>query len=196
MRLLPVFSVLCLCLPTLQAQAMEIDFAKCASGVDIETIRVLAQEVSGMEPYAVTPFGGETLPYANPIDATATLQDPNNKPQHGWLVGLMQIHSKTIEKEGLKLEDALDPCTNVRIAAKELKACMQTKRVAQADNKLKPLLRCFFSTRMTKDDMPERIQSVVDRVKPTVPALSSLMKPATEEPLVFSVPKTERQLIF
>ena len=197
MRLSIFLSAWLLCSPGLvQAQPTEIDVSKCAPGIDRETISVLAQELSGGEMFALTPFGGEALPYANRMDATAVLQNTANQPEQGWLVGVMQVHTKTIEKEGLKPEEALDPCTNLRLAAKELKACFKTKTVNQADEKLKPLLRCFFSSRMPKDAIPERIQAVMDRVKPTVPALSSLMKAAPEVPLVFSVQNHEQPLIF
>lgn len=197
MRLTTLFSILALSAPALiQAQPVEVDLGKCAPGVDRETITVLAQELSGGEVYALTPFGGETLPYANPADAVAALQNKDNTPKDGWLVGLMQINSKTLAKEGVKLEDALDPCTNLRIAAKELKLCFQTKEVEQTEDKLKPLLRCFLSTRVPEKAMPDRIQSVIDRVKPTVPALSTLMQPKPEAPLVYSVQNPEHPLIF
>ena len=44
--------------------------------------------------------------------------------------------------------------------------------------------------------MEARIQSVIDRVRPTVPSLSSLMQPKPEAPLVFKVEKPEQSLIF
>ena len=57
-------------------------------------------------------------------------------------------------------------------------------------------LACFFATRMPEKGMEARIQSVIDRVRPTVPSLSSLMQPKPEAPLVFKVEKPEQSLIF
>lgn len=181
---------------TLCARAVEVDVVKCAPGVDPETISVLARELSNVEPYALTPFGGETLPYANPADAAAVLADKKNSPEGGWLIGLLQVNVKTVEKAGLRPEDALEPCTNLRLAAQELKACFKTRAVEQTDDKLRPLLACFFAIRMPEKDMEARIQSVIDRVRPTVPSLSSLMQPKPEAPLVFKVEKPEQSLIF
>ena len=181
---------------SLASHAVEVDVVKCAPGVDPETMSVLARELSNVEPYALTPFGGETLPYANPADAAAVLADKKNVPEGGWLIGLLQVNVKTVEKAGLRPEDALEPCTNLRLAAQELKACFKTKAVEQTDDKLQPLLACFFASRMPEKDMSARIEAVIDRVKPTVPSLSSLMAPKPEAPLVFKVDKKDQSLIF
>lgn len=75
-------------------------------------------------------------------------------------------------------------------------ATLCARAVEQTDDKLRPLLACFFATRMPEKDMEARIQSVIDRVRPTVPSLSSLMQPKPEAPLVFKVEKPEQSLIF
>lgn len=174
----------------------DADIERCAPGVDVETVAVLVRDLTGGEPYAVTPFGGETLPYVNPADAASVLAKPENTPKGGWLIGLAQVNSKRVKKMGMKPAEALDPCVNLRIASEELKGCFESKSVKGAKDKLKPLLRCFYASRVPEKDLAARVNTVVARVKPAVPSLSSLMEPAPEEPLVYSAGQSSKPLIF
>ena len=174
----------------------EADLERCAPAVDRQTMGVLVRDLSDGEPYAVTPFGGETLQYANPGDAAAVLAKPEEAPEGGWLVGIAQMNSKAIIAKGLKPEQALDPCICLRLASEELKHCFESKSVRNAADKLKPLLACFYSSRVPEKDLAARIETVIERVQPAVPSLSSLMAPVPEAPLVFRVEGSKKPLIF
>lgn len=174
----------------------DADLERCAPAVDPETMSLIVRDLSGGNPYAVTPFGGETLPYANPSDAAAVLADERNVPEGGWLIGIAQVNSAVLAERGMKPAEALDPCVGLRVASEELKTCFESKSVSGAREKLRPLLACFYASRVPEKDLAARIRTVIERVNPAVPSLSSLMTPAPEEPLVYSAAGKKNPLIF
>src|SRR6266851_4136420 len=102
---------------------------RCAPGASVSTLRAIARVESAFNPLAVS------INYPNKVGAELALgqrsvqlaRQPRDLPEAiGWSrwllsrgqtvsVGLMQVNSENFPALNLTLEQAFDPCTNVRI---------------------------------------------------------------------------------
>ena len=97
----------------------------CAPELAPVTIAAIVQQESGGNPYRL--HDNTTRKSWQPINATASAQLAYEliKSGHSVDIGLAQINSKNLPALGLKIEDALDPCTNLRAAQSVLKTAWE-----------------------------------------------------------------------
>jgi len=120
---------------------------KCAPQVDPGTARALLGVESGLNPHAIGVVGGrlERQP-VNRSEAMATAQALRDG---GWnfSVGLAQINLHNLERLGLTLRSAFDPCINLAAMQRILVECFD--RAVSAGRQEQPALRdalsCYYS---------------------------------------------------
>lgn len=92
----------------------------CAPTVTVSTVQAIVERESHGNPFAVNLNGG------NPFKETTTYDAARARVAYATAhhmtadVGLMQINSSHIGKDGLTVEALLDPCTNLRAGARIL----------------------------------------------------------------------------
>lgn len=92
---------------------------ECAPQVPPQTLAAIVKTESGFQPLAIGVNGGSRLARqpANKPEAVATARW---LIEHGYNIdiGLGQVNIKNLAKTGLSLEEAFEPCANLRAAAK------------------------------------------------------------------------------
>lgn len=120
--------------------------AACAPQVHASTAQALVAVESGFNPHAIGVVGGvlDRQP-RNRAEAIATAQDLQAK---GWnfSVGLAQINARNLERLGLTVATALDPCTNLRAMQTVLGECIDRSAArAPEQTALRQALSCYYS---------------------------------------------------
>lgn len=97
--------------------------ARCAPGVAVPTMAAIVRVESGGNPLALNVNHVRVRP-AMPASAPEAAALARQWMSRGFTVdlGLAQINSANLPRLGLTVEQALDPCTNLRVAATILSA--------------------------------------------------------------------------
>ncbi len=138
----------------------------CAPQVHAETARALVQVESDFNPWAIGVVGGalERQPQGR-AEALATARALRRA---GWnfSVGLAQINVANVDRLGLNLEDAFEPCTNLASMQAVLRACFDRAsgtephaRYPQAA--LRAALSCYYSGNFTTGRQQGYVHQVV-----------------------------------
>lgn len=120
---------------------------QCAPSVHTDTMQRIVQVESSYNPYAIGVVGGhlERQPRTKG-EALATAQwlEANG---YNYSVGLAQVNKHNFPKYGLSLEQALEPCPNLRAGSEILTECFVRARKARSDEQgaLKDAFSCYYS---------------------------------------------------
>lgn len=97
----------------------------CAPDIAPVTIAAIVQQESGGNPFLL--HDNTTKKSWQPINATASARLAYEliKSGHSVDIGLAQINNRNLSALGLKVEDVLDPCTNLRAAQSILKTAWE-----------------------------------------------------------------------
>lgn len=119
---------------------------QCAPAVHPDTIHDITRTESGLNPYAIAEIvpvkGGRSrvishMPTSKD-EALKILEDIKQK-KHRYSVGLMQITSTNFPHFGVSAESMLNPCDNMKVAAKIIIDCYQRGGTLQR------ALSCYYS---------------------------------------------------
>lgn len=96
---------------------------RCAPAVDPITVAAIVRVESAGNPYAIGVVGGRLA--RQPRSLAEALATANKLQADGWRfsVGLAQIYIKNVERFGLTVEQAFDPCTNLKKMSTVLHDC-------------------------------------------------------------------------
>ena len=119
---------------------------ECAPTVAIETIAAVVSHESRSNPFAIGINGGARLS-RQPADHQEAVDTARKLIGLGYSVdlGLAQINSANLPKLGLTLEQAFDPCANLRAAETVLRGCYDpaAQRLGAGQPALQAALSCF-----------------------------------------------------
>lgn len=119
----------------------------CAPQVDPTTARALVAVESSLNPHAIGVVGGtlERQP-RNQREALATAHALHDA---GWnfSLGLAQINVRNLERLGLSLESAFEPCRNLAAMQTVLGECFERSAASPASDQvaLRQALSCYYS---------------------------------------------------
>ena len=119
----------------------------CAPLVDPSTDRALVAVESGFNPHAIGVVGGALMRQPrNRAEALATARalEADNR---NFSVGLAQINLHSLQRLGLSLETAFDPCLNLAGMQAALTECLERTDPRQNDRQrsLRRALSCYYS---------------------------------------------------
>lgn len=113
------------------ADGMEALMLRCAPQVHPKTLGAIVHQESRGRAFVISDDGPANLPWSvrrsmlrsfDPVskDEAANLVDSLTKQGHMVGIGLTQIGSRHLARMGVSVQDALDPCTNLRLGAQVL----------------------------------------------------------------------------
>ncbi len=122
----------------------------CAPQVHADTARALVQVESSFNPWAIGVVEGSLD--RQPRDRTEALATARALRQAGWnfSLGLGQINVANLDRLGLTLEDAFEPCTNLAAMQTVLLDCFDRAESASPGSRsaqaaLRQALSCYYS---------------------------------------------------
>lgn len=96
---------------------------QCGNGVDSQLFASLVKQESNYNPYAIGMDGKDALkPQPQSYEEAVAVADRLVSEGKKFSVGLGQVHISNVQRYGLTWEQAFDPCTNLRVASKILRA--------------------------------------------------------------------------
>ena len=122
----------------------------CAPLVHADTARALVSVESGFNPWAIGVVSGALV--RQPRHRAEALATARSLQAAGWnfSVGLGQINVGNFDRLGLTLDNAFEPCTNLRAMQAVLTECHERARVARPgtapdQTALRQALSCYYS---------------------------------------------------
>jgi type IV secretion system protein VirB1 len=152
----------------------------CAPHVDAATVHALVSVESARNPHAIGVVGGAlTRQPRNRAEAIATARALRND---GWnfSVGLTQINQANFERLGLTLDNAFEPCVNLRAMQTVLGECYDRAAGVWASQVLRRALSCYYSGNFKIGFEHGYVRRVVDAMR--IKALSAANGSAKELP--------------
>ncbi len=126
----------------------------CAPQVHAETARALVQVESDFNPWAIGVVGGALE--RQPQDRAEALATARALRRAGWnfSVGLAQINLVNVDRVGLTLEDAFEPCANLAAMQTVLRDCFDRAvgtepGAGHPQAALRAALSCYYSGNFT-----------------------------------------------
>lgn len=121
--------------------------AACAPQVDAGTARALVTVESGLNPNAIGVVGGALD--RQPRHRAEALATARGLQAGGWnfSVGLAQINVHNLERLGLSLESAFEPCANLGAMQSVLAECFERTDQSESarQRSLRQALSCYYS---------------------------------------------------
>ncbi|MFO1219607.1 MAG: lytic transglycosylase domain-containing protein [Burkholderiaceae bacterium] len=120
--------------------------AACAPQIHPATASALIAVESAGNPYAIGVVGGALV--RQPTNWREAIATARALRAQGWnfSVGLAQINLHNLDRLGLTLETAFDPCANLRAMQAVLGECFDAGQVGRADAvRLRDALSCYYS---------------------------------------------------
>jgi len=121
----------------------------CAPQVDPRTATALVEVESSLHPHAIGVVGGQLQ--RQPRTRPEALATARALQTDGWnfSIGLAQINVHNLPRLGLSLEQAFDPCTNLRAMQTVLGECMDrahtVEPIATNQQHVRRALSCYYS---------------------------------------------------
>jgi len=143
----------------------------CAPQVDSRTTHALATVESSLNPHAIGVVGGVLV--RQPRYRQEALVTARSLQAQGWnfSVGLAQINVRNVRRMGLRLEDAFEPCTNLRAMQTILGDCYARSTVlgstgpARDQHRLRQALSCYYSGNFETGFRHGYVQRVLDAAR-------------------------------
>ena len=143
----------------------------CAPQVDHRTSHALASVESSLNPHAIGVVGGALL--RQPRHRKEALATARSLQAQGWdfSVGLAQINVRNVRRMGLRLEDAFDPCTNLRAMQTILGDCYARSPApgkpgpGRDQHRLRQALSCYYSGNFVTGFRHGYVQRVLDAAR-------------------------------
>ena len=119
---------------------------ECAPSIHPQTIVAIARVESQSNPYAIG-INGRTWISRRPVNKAEAVETAKAllKLSISIDLGLAQINSANLSRLGLSVEDAFEPCANLRAAEKVLRWCYDpaAQRFGAGQSALQAALSCY-----------------------------------------------------
>ena len=143
----------------------------CAPQVDSRTTHALATVESSLNPHAIGVVGGALV--RQPRHRQEALVTARSLQAQGWdfSVGLAQINVRNVRRMGLRLEEAFEPCTNLRAMQTILGDCHERSTApgstgpARDQHRLRQALSCYYSGNFVTGFRHGYVQRVLDAAR-------------------------------
>ena len=140
---------------------------QCAPNVQPQTMAAIVSVESNSNPYSIGVVNGY-LPRQpdNKAEAIATAQ-ALAAANWNYSVGLAQVNQSNFERFGLTIEQAFDPCTNLRVGGLILGECFtrHADSVTDPQGALRDAFSCYYSGNYKRGHIVEdSLTSYVQRV--------------------------------
>ena len=139
----------------------------CAPLVNPSTTRALVAVESGFNPHAIGVVGGALV--RQPRNRAEALATARALEADNWnfSVGLAQINLHNLQRLGLSLETAFDPCLNLAGMQAVLTECFERTGPRQADRQrsLRQALSCYYSGDFVTGFRHGYVHRIVDAVQ-------------------------------
>ena len=154
----------------------------CAPLVNPSTTRALVAVESGFNPHAIGVVGGALV--RQPRNRAEALVTARALQAQSWnfSVGLAQINLHSLQRLGMSLETAFDPCLNLAGMQAVLGDCFERTDAHESDRQraLRQALSCYYSGNFVTGFRHGYVRRVVDALR------SPATPPASPPPLVSS----------
>jgi type IV secretion system protein VirB1 len=135
----------------------------CAPAVHADTARAIVQVESAFNPWAIGVVGGTLA--RQPSHRAEALSTARSLQANGWSfsIGLGQINVRNLERLGLSLEAAFEPCTNLSAMQAVLGDCFDRAAAVNTtpQHALRKALSCYYSGTFSTGFQHGYVQRVV-----------------------------------
>ena len=155
----------------------------CAPLVNPSTTRALVAVESGFNPHAIGVVGGALVRQPrNRAEALATAR-ALQADDWNFSVGLAQINLHSLQRLGLSLETAFDPCLNLEGMQTVLTECLERTDPRRTDRQrsLRQALSCYYSGDFVTGFKHGYVRRIVDAVRAPAGLPASPPSLATQE---------------
>jgi type IV secretion system protein VirB1 len=174
------------------AESMETLIARCAPGVDVETLGAIVRAESSGHVFVLSDDGPRHLPWSRrkhmlrsiyPATAEEAASEARRLIAAGHLVGigLTQISSQHLPGLPVTIEQLLDPCTNLATGAGMLRTLYQkaraTARYADPQHALGAAISAYNTGNFSDGFTNGYVHKVLANMKAGMPKLSSRALP-------------------
>lgn len=196
-----------LILATLSLSSQADDFGelakRCAPSVAEDTLRAIVKTESGFNPYAIGVVKGKVKQPRAYHEAMSTIAELELSGAD-YSVGLAQINRKNFSKYGISASQALDACTNLKVASRILSACFKSAKQSPAsDGKalhaLHDALSCYYSGNFKtgyRHGYVDKVRSNAGLSPLSVPSIREVEASKSQSLIAEGVPGKSSGLIF
>lgn len=160
---------------------------QCAPSVDPRTMAAIVRVESGFNPLAIGVVNARLVRQPHNLPEAIATARSLDKQGYRYSVGLAQIERRNITANGLPLETAFDPCTNLAMGAKILGHCFEGAQRQSNDQQLalRTAVSCYYNGQVRAPLAQSYVQRVVaaagagnDRAAP-IPVVPALIAPGS-----------------
>lgn len=125
---------------------------QCAPNVDIHTMETLIAVESSGNPYAIGVVGAPLLEQPQTLEQALEVSQLLLDQGANISVGLGQINKNNFDGLGITLEEAFDPCTNLKAASTILTNCYEraTAQMGEGQQALMAAFSCYYSNNFSR----------------------------------------------
>lgn len=191
-------------LATLSLSSQADDFGelakRCAPEIAEDTLRAIVKTESGFNPYAIGVVNGKVKQPKAYHEAMSTIAELELSGAD-YSVGLAQINRKNFSKYGISASQALDACTNLKVASRILSACFKSAKQSPApDGKaLHDALSCYYSGNFKtgyRHGYVDKVRSNAGLSPLSVPSIREVEVSKSQSLIAEGVPGKSSGLIF
>jgi len=131
---------------------------QCAPTVHVHTMRALVNVESSFRQFAIAVVDGPPVRHPRSLkEAVATLEDLHRKG-YNYSVGYAQVNKVNFPKYKITLQNAFDPCTNLRAGSKILESCFVSagRKYQDEQKRLRAAFSCYYSGNFLRGFRPGR----------------------------------------
>lgn len=165
---------------------------KCAPQVAVDTMQAIVKTESAFNPLAIGIVPKPELKEVNDelisrkhatLESSVALAKELQSYGYTFAVGLAQINTANLPAMGISLEQAFDPCTNLKAAASILTSCYQRALKVSKDKSraLKDSFSCYYSGGFTVGYRHGYVDKVLHNSgifdHPAVPSIQATLNP-------------------
>jgi len=150
----------------------------CAPNVAIETMAAIVQQESNFNQFSIG-VNGDYILRRQPQSKEEALETVTwliKEKQSNLDIGIAQINTKNLKKYGVSIEEAFDPCTNIKVGADILTDNYQRalKTGMKGQGALQAAISEYNTGSAVNGFKNGYVQKIIDNVKPLVVAVPAL----------------------
>lgn len=173
---------------------------RCAPSVAEDTLRAIVKTESGFNPYAIGVVKGKVKQPRAYHEAMSTIAELELSGAD-YSVGLAQINRKNFSKYGISASQALDACTNLKVASRILSACFTSAKQSPASDgtALHDALSCYYSGNFKtgyRHGYVDKVRSNAGLSPLSVPSIREVEASKSQSLIAEGVPGKSSGLIF
>lgn len=166
----------------------------CAPNVAIETMSAIVQQESNFNPFSIG-VNGDYILERQPKTKKEALESITwlmNEKQTNLDIGIAQINTKNLTKYSVSIEEAFDPCTNIKVGAAILTDNYQRSLESGMNGQeaLQAAISEYNTGSIVNGFKNGYVQKIINNVKPLVVSVPALTPNPSKTP-VPELPKTK-----